>query len=260
MKLITREQLGWPPTESPLQATTDGVKIHYEGTPVSTDLLTDHDACLREWQAIRASHLANKKENFSDVAYNYAACPHGFLMEGRGIGHRTGANGNQPLNRAHYAIVGLVGDQGLTDPTKEMLNALRDGVELLQQNGAGPDIKGHQDGFATDCPGEPLETWVRAGAPRPNGGTPVIGQAGGLEPFPGAAFFHIGQHSDIVTRMGVRLVEEGCSRYKVGPGPDFGPADQASYAAFQQKLGFSGADADGIPGPTSWAQLRVPTG
>ncbi|WP_406431552.1 hypothetical protein [Streptomyces sp. NBC_01589] len=107
MKLVTRIQLGWPASAAPAQAKTKGVKVHYEGTAVSTRLLTDHAECLAEWKAIRKSHLANIRENYSDVAYNFAACPHGFLLEGRGIGKRTGANGNQALNVAHYAIVGL---------------------------------------------------------------------------------------------------------------------------------------------------------
>jgi len=167
MKLVTRAMLGWPPSAAPTQTTTRGVKVHYEGTPVSTKLLTDHAACITEWKAIRASHLANTAEGYSDVAYNYAACPHGYLLEGRGIGKRTGANGNQTLNIAHYAIVGFVGSSGLTEPTDAMLSAIRDGIDLLRQNGAGPEIKGHRDGYATACPGEPLYAWVQRGAPRP---------------------------------------------------------------------------------------------
>lgn len=167
MKLITRAQLGWPASAAPLQSSTLGVKVHYEGAPVSTKLLTDHGACVAEWKNIRASHLANTAEGYSDVAYNYAACPHGYLLEGRGIGRRTGANGNQTLNKAHYAIVGLVGDEGLTEPTDDMLSAIRDGIELLRANGAGNEIRGHRDGYATACPGGPLYAWVQKGAPRP---------------------------------------------------------------------------------------------
>lgn len=167
MKLVTRAQLGWPASAAPTQTTTKGVKVHYEGAPVSTKLLTDHGACITEWKNIRASHLANKEENYSDVAYNYAACHHGYLLEGRGLRKRTGANGNAALNQAHYAIVGLVGSSGLTEPTDAMLHAIRDGIELLRRNGAGNEIKGHRDGYATACPGGPLYAWVQKGAPRP---------------------------------------------------------------------------------------------
>ncbi|MFI1889807.1 peptidoglycan-binding protein [Streptomyces jumonjinensis] len=78
------------------------------------------------------------------------------------------------------------------------------------------------------------------------------------EPFPGAAFFAPGRRSAVITAMGKRLVAEGCGRYAVGPGPSWGEADRKSYAAWQRKLGHSGSDADGIPGPGSWAKLRVP--
>lgn len=167
MKLVTRAQLGWPPSAAPSQETTKGVKVHYEGTAVSTKLLTDHDLCIAEWKSIRASHLANTQENYSDVAYNYAACPHGYLLEGRGLRRRTGANGNATLNAAHYAILGLVGSSGLTKPTDAMLHAIRDGIELMRANGAGIEIKGHRDGYATACPGPDLYAWVQQGAPRP---------------------------------------------------------------------------------------------
>ncbi|MFH9269182.1 peptidoglycan recognition family protein [Streptomyces sp. NPDC017546] len=167
MKLVTRAQLGWPASAAPSQSSTKGVKVHYEGTAVSTKLLTDHDACLDEWKNIRRSHLANTAENYSDVAYNYAACPHGYLLEGRGLRKRTGANGNQALNQGHYAILGLVGSSGLTEPTDAMLSAIRDGIDLLRRNGAGSEIQGHRDGYATACPGGPLYAWVQKGAPRP---------------------------------------------------------------------------------------------
>ncbi|MBK3561079.1 N-acetylmuramoyl-L-alanine amidase [Streptomyces sp. MBT56] len=78
------------------------------------------------------------------------------------------------------------------------------------------------------------------------------------EPFPGAAFFKVGRNSAVITAMGKRLVAEGCGRYTVGPGPKWSEADRKSYAAWQRKLGFSGSDADGIPGKSSWDRLKVP--
>lgn len=151
------------------------------------------------------------------MAYNYAACPHGYLLEGRGIGKRTGTNGNQALNQAHYAIVALLGSSGLTKPTEAMLSALRDGIELLRQHGAGDEIKGHRDGYTTQCPGDALYAWVKKGAPRPEGTQPAQGPA--CEPYPGAAFFMkgsrpaLGKSSPVFTAMGKRLVAVGCGRY-----------------------------------------------
>lgn len=169
MKLITRADLGWPATASAYWPTANGVKIHYEGTPVH---ITDHSQCMPHWTDIRNSHLANTTEGYVDVAYNFAVCRHGYVLEGRGLRHETGANGNQTLNKAHYAVVAFLGDEGDTVPTDDMLNGLRDAIEYFQANGAGPEIKGHRDGYATTCPGDNLYAWVTAGAPRPT--TPTI--------------------------------------------------------------------------------------
>ncbi|CAL9390854.1 peptidoglycan-binding protein [Streptomyces collinus] len=64
--------------------------------------------------------------------------------------------------------------------------------------------------------------------------------------------------SPVIEAMGYRLIEENCSVYSDGPDATWSPADQKSYAKWQRKLGFGGADADGIPGRTSWNKLRVP--
>jgi hypothetical protein len=108
-------------------------------------------------------------------------------------------------------------------------------------------------GGHTGCPGNPIKGQRAA----------LIKAAAALlapkyEPFPGAAYFKTGRHSPVITAMGKRLVAEGCGRYKVGPGPDWSEADRKSYAAWQRECGYSGDAADGIPGPTTWARLRVP--
>ncbi|CAL9537980.1 peptidoglycan-binding protein [Streptomyces sp. MS2A] len=95
------------------------------------------------------------------------------------------------------------------------------------------------------------------------GGTSQTRPSGGPaaprhQPFPGAGFFTGRTSSPVITAMGRRLVAEGCSEYAVGPGPRWTDADRRSYAAWQRKLGFRGADADGIPGRTSWNALKVP--
>lgn len=90
-------------------------------------------------------------------------------------------------------------------------------------------------------------------------GLPDFDSAVGYVAYPGADFFFNGQHSDIITRMGKRLVEVGCgANYHVGPGPDWTEADRLNYALWQGLCGYSGSDADGIPGPYSWNLLKVP--
>ncbi|MFF9521159.1 peptidoglycan-binding protein [Streptomyces achromogenes] len=90
-------------------------------------------------------------------------------------------------------------------------------------------------------------------------GEPKPGPKPEYAPFPGAGFFHTGRKSPLITAMGRRLVAEGCGRYEKGPGPEWTEADRESYAAWQRKLGYRGKDADGVPGRTSWARLKVPS-
>ncbi|KAL6239535.1 hypothetical protein BDW75DRAFT_250403 [Aspergillus navahoensis] len=82
--------------------------------------------------------------------------------------------------------------------------------------------------------------------------------SGELTPFPGTDWFKSSPNSPIVTAMGNRLVAEGCGKYKEGPGPQWSDADRQSYQCWQEKLGYSGNDADGWPGKTTWDQLKVP--
>ena len=80
-----------------------------------------------------------------------------------------------------------------------------------------------------------------------------------LEPFPGAAFFHGGRHSPIITAMGRRLVQLGFGKhYKNGPGPNWTNADKRNVQDFQRSRPDLAGDADGIPGPKTWAALKVP--
>ncbi|WP_223182466.1 peptidoglycan-binding protein [Streptomyces sp. CBMA370] len=65
-----------------------------------------------------------------------------------------------------------------------------------------------------------------------------------------------GAHGDHVTKVGKALVSKGYGKhYASGPGPDWSDADTLNYADFQRSLGYSGADADGVPGETSLKAL-----
>jgi len=254
MKWVSRSELGWPASAAPDQATALGVKVHYEGSPVSN---ATHADCVAEVKQIRSAHLANKVENYSDIAYNLLVCQHGYVFEGRGKHKRTGANGNQDLNRAHYAVCGLLGNVGDIKPTPEMIQGIRDAIAYMRANGAGSEIKGHRDGYATACPGEPLYALVKSGALAPIKAVPKPAPV--YAPFPGATFFKFGKKSPVIAAMHKRLVAEGCNKYRSSSNPDvWGSGDVASYAAFQRKLGYSGRSADGVPGATSWSKLKVP--
>ncbi len=79
--------------------------------------------------------------------------------------------------------------------------------------------------------------------------------------FPGTNFFKDGKKDARIAAMHDRLVAEGCNKYQSSSNKDtWGSGDVASYKAWQKKLGYSGDDADGIPGKTSWDKLKVVKG
>ena len=74
--------------------------------------------------------------------------------------------------------------------------------------------------------------------------------------YPGAAKFGPGKSGSHITRLGQMLVERGGRRfYAEGPGPRWGDADRNATKAFQRAQGWTGSDADGIPGGTTWRLL-----
>ncbi|MEV7340865.1 peptidoglycan-binding protein [Streptomyces sp. NPDC093544] len=74
--------------------------------------------------------------------------------------------------------------------------------------------------------------------------------------FPGAAYFGPGANNKYVTQLGRLLVERGAGRfYTSGPGPRWSAADGRATQAFQRAQGWTGADADGLPGPLTWSYL-----
>lgn len=266
MKLITRSAWGARPSRYDLVyiAGTQGVKIHYEGTyvPKSLAAADAHGSCAGHVRDIQASHLANRQEDYSDIAYTAVVCPHGFVFEGRGQHRKTAANGDQALNAKDYAVCAMLGDSGLVQPTDAMLDGLVDAVQWLRSGGgAGSEILGHRDGYATSCPGDPLYAWVKAGAHRPDGTS--AGGGSGVARYQvviNELAYGYGAEGAHVTAVGRALVAAGFGRhYTEGPGPRWTDADTRCFSDFQVSLGYRGTapheDADGVPGPVSLQQL-----
>ncbi|MEV8636506.1 peptidoglycan recognition family protein [Streptosporangium sp. NPDC051023] len=172
--LVTRAQWGAhaPRGSYGRLTSTRGVKVHYTGGHVDLAILGDHSRCIAAVRGIQNGHMDGN--GWIDIGYSAVVCPHRKVFEGRGLHHLPAANG-PGLNSDHYAVLGLVGTSGVVMPTPNMLHGIRDAIEWLRaEGGAGAEIKGHRDGYSTDCPGEPLYAWVQAGAPRPATTTPPV--------------------------------------------------------------------------------------
>ncbi len=167
--LVTRKEWGARAPRGSYTAIswTKGVKVHYTGGRVDPGVVKDHARCVTAVKAIQTMHMDGN--GWLDIAYSMVACPHRKVFVGRGPGPLTAANG-PGLNAGHYSVLALVGNAGLVEPPDGMLHGILDAIAYLREKGgAGKEIKGHRDGYATDCPGGPLYAWVKKGAPRPGG-------------------------------------------------------------------------------------------
>lgn len=259
MRFVQREDWGAPAASPAARiASTRGVKVHYLGTPYTS---RPHAQCADKVRSIRRGHLDHPTEDYIDIAYNLLVCEHGYVYEGRGARRRTGANGNATLNSRHYAVCALLGSSGLTEPSDAMLHGLRDAIEYLREHGgAGGEIRGHRDGYATACPGKALYAWVKAGGPRP-GKPPAPEPPPVAPPFPGRDAFRIGRSHPAVTVLDRQLIRLGFARHHDGdgyqPGPRFTEYTRANVADFQRSRAELRGDPDGFPGPLTWRLLHT---
>lgn len=77
--------------------------------------------------------------------------------------------------------------------------------------------------------------------------------------FPGEGKFATGEENDYVLMVGSALClrEKYRTHYKQGPSRTWTTVDQAAIRAFQEDQGWSGDDANGIPGPFTWQRLGL---
>ncbi|MCG8971865.1 peptidoglycan-binding protein [Streptomyces sp. CL12-4] len=74
--------------------------------------------------------------------------------------------------------------------------------------------------------------------------------------FPGKDKFGPGKSNAYITQLGEQLVRKGYGKhYTQGPGPTWSDADRKNVEAFQRAQGWTGKDADGLPGPGTWSRL-----
>ncbi|GJF28630.1 hypothetical protein KNE206_13300 [Kitasatospora sp. NE20-6] len=255
MQLVTRTQWGAPAATPAVDLpAARGVKVHWIGGPYSTP---DHGQCAAKVRSIRAEHLADKVNDWVDIAYNFLACGHGYVFEGRGLRKQSGANGNQELNRAHYAVCAIVGTGETAGPG--LLTGLRDAVDHLRANGAGAELLGHRDGYSTECPGDALHRWVRAGAPRPDGPAPADVPAGRAAPpwadYDGHPLRNFTQ-SDRARMWQAYMAWRG---WRITVDGRYGDASEAVCRAFQAECNAAGypvGAVDGVVGARTWAATR----
>lgn len=166
MQLVTRSAWGAraPKQRTPLNPSQlIGVAIHYTG--MDSDEQSDHLNCASRVRGIQRFHMNPEPQGrgWSDIAYNYLVCKHGYVYEGRGYGYRSAAQGTNAGNDGYHAVCFLGDDtkgrDDVTDDGRRALGEITRSIMLRSNTSQGLPHSAFHD---TACPGDDLRTWVKA--------------------------------------------------------------------------------------------------
>lgn len=142
---------------------------HWDGDAALGLAGKSHDVCLARVRAVQEFHQGSAR-GWADIGYNTLVCPHGRLIEGRGV-LTVGAQ-CPGYNRSGIGSQLMVG--GGDKLPAVMLNRQRQFYDQLVAIRKEATRKmGHQDGYPTTCPGSELEAWVHNGMPLLGPASPI---------------------------------------------------------------------------------------
>jgi hypothetical protein len=157
MRFQSRSAFGWPASAAGRANPTKGLVIHYDGSNQGLARKA-HSSCVAYWKSTRSFHMGPSR-GWADIGYSFGACPHGYVMEGRGLGRVQAA---QPGgNDTWYSVTLMSGPS--EDPTPEQINAVRELRAWLMGKGVAGAVRGHRDFISTSCPGDKLYKLVKDG-------------------------------------------------------------------------------------------------
>lgn len=168
-KYVSRSALGWGASPAGSANPRSGLVIHYDSANLGL-ATKPHTSCVAYWKNTRKFHTGPSR-GWADIGYSFFACPHGYVLEGRGL-YKTQAA--QPGgNSSHYSCT-LAGGPS-ENPTAAQIDAVRELRQWLME----PDtsisgaVKCHSDFISTSCPGNKARALVRNGtfSKKPGGAT-----------------------------------------------------------------------------------------
>lgn len=169
MRILSRAQAGLPPRTATTRLTNStGITVHYNG-PAMGLLNADLGAHLSRVRNIHKFHTVTR--GWLDIAYSFLVCADGTIVEGRGWGFRTAANGTTLGNSRKHAVMVLIG--GNEQPTDAQLQAVLDLSAEHRRRYGTTKLVPHHRWLSTSCPGPHLTSWLRRGAPAPSQPTPL---------------------------------------------------------------------------------------
>ena len=241
MVYLSRSAWGAAPAVKtlPVSRSLKGICLHWMGFNI-------HDDPATITSSIQRAHMSPPR-GWWDIAYNELVSLDGTVVEGRGLRHRSGAQGGTRNNRDWVALGLLLGPG--QHPTDEMVAAVRQRITLVryfQPNATG--IVGHQQLKPTQCPGPEVMALIQAGAFDPGGRelpaeivTPEFPEPEGLvrRSDRGEDVKWVQHH---LARHGFKVIVDGV----------FGRKSERALRSFQRR---SGLRADGVVGKRTRASL-----
>lgn len=165
LTLVTRSQWG---ARKPTKRTTKELNSpstgHWTGQAVTVvgKFEWEHDKCAQLVRGIQNFHMDTR--GWSDIAYNFMECPHGYTFEGRGLDVINSANGTNIANQNSHAICALSGEGNPFKMGEKV--GFKAAVKYISDKTGAPNIcVGHRDQKATACPGDERYNWLKAGMP-----------------------------------------------------------------------------------------------
>jgi hypothetical protein len=140
-----------------------GSTLHWTGASGS-EFRLDHDGCLAAVAGIEEYQLNLTTYDYCAIEYNLVVCRHGRVIQGRGVGVRSGANGTAESNLSHGSILLLMGQPD--DLPVAMRHGVRQAARILAPNRPKAFVP-HHKWKATACPGPKVTAWIEKGCPDP---------------------------------------------------------------------------------------------
>jgi hypothetical protein len=236
MDFVPRSSFGWPATAANRAHPTLGLVVHYDGSDQGL-AGKPHSACVDYWKRTRLFHMHTR--GWLDIGYSFGACPHGMVLEGRGLDREQAA---QPGGNTTWYSVTLMSGPG-EHPTDKQITAVRELRAWLIGKGLAAAVRGHRDFVSTDCPGSVLYGMV-------HDGTFAKSTPGG---WPGR-YLKYTAGKPLMHGSDVRWVQErlGVHGHHVTVDGQYGPKTAAAVKSFQTSSHLS---ADGVVGPNTWGAL-----